>query len=175
MNQEHEEVRMATENKMFREKNSDYYFLTFTLDDEEYGIDVLTVQEILRYERVTRIANSPDFVTGVVNLRGVIIPIVDLRVKLQLRDADFNQNAATIILNLGERVVGIIVDGVSEVLSLRGDQIRPAPDFSVSLATEYLIGLGDINDRMLILVDIGKLLSSEDMALVDSAVYAFNA
>lgn len=168
-------MSVAIENKTYSEKSSGQEFLIFTLGDEEYGIEVLKVQEIRSYERVTRIANTPDFVTGVTNLRGVIIPVVDLRVKFKLPEAEFNQNTVTIILNLGKRVVGIIVGGVSEVISLSGDQIRPAPDFSVTLATEYLVGLGAFNERMLILVDIEKLLSSEEMALVDSAVNAVNA
>ena len=125
-------------------------FLIFTLGNEEYGIDILKVQEIRGYDQVTRIANTPDFIKGVTNLRGVIVPIIDLRV------------------NFGQRVVGIVVDGVSDVLSLTAEQIRPALEFAVTLATEYLTGLGALGERMLILVDIEKLLSSEEMALVDN-------
>ena len=144
-------------------------FLVFTLGDEEYGIDILKVQEIRGYDKVTRIANTPAFIKGVTNLRGVIVPIVDLRVKFSQSDVDYNENTVVIVLNLGQRVVGIVVDGVSDVLSLTTDQIRPAPEFAVTLSTEYLTGLGALGDRMLILVNIEKLLNSEEMALLDIA------
>ncbi|MBS1205746.1 MAG: chemotaxis protein CheW [Proteobacteria bacterium] len=144
-------------------------FLVFTLGDEEYGIDILKVQEIRGYDQVTRIANTPDFIKGVTNLRGVIVPIVDLRVKFSQGDVEYDENTVVIVLNLGQRVVGIVVDGVSDVLSLASDQIRPAPEFAVTLSTEYLTGLGALGDRMLILVNIEKLLNSEEMALLDMA------
>jgi len=144
-------------------------FLVFTLGDEEYGIDILKVQEIRGYDQVTRIANTPDFIKGVTNLRGVIVPIVDLRVKFSQQDVEYNDNTVVIVLNFGQRVVGIVVDGVSDVLSLASDQIRPAPEFAVTLSTEYLTGLGALGDRMLILVNIEKLLNSDEMALLDSA------
>ena len=144
-------------------------FLVFTLGDEEYGIDILKVQEIRGYYQVTRIANTPAFIKGVTNLRGVIVPIVDLRIKFSQVDVDYNDNTVVIVLNLGQRVVGIVVDGVSDVLSLTAEQIRPAPEFAVTLSTEYLTGLGALGDRMLILVNIEKLLNSEEMALLDSA------
>ncbi|HAL7802422.1 TPA: chemotaxis protein CheW [Escherichia coli] len=144
-------------------------FLVFTLGDEEYGIDILKVQEIRGYDHVTRIANTPAFIKGVTNLRGVIVPIVDLRIKFSQVDVDYNDNTVVIVLNFGQRVVGIVVDGVSDVLSLTAEQIRPAPEFAVTLSTEYLTGLGALGDRMLILVNIEKLLNSEEMALLDSA------
>lgn len=143
-------------------------FLIFTLGDEEYGIDILKVQEIRGYDQVTRIANTPAFIKGVTNLRGVIVPIVDLRIKFNQQDVDYDDSTVVIVLNFGQRVVGIVVDGVSDVLSLTTEQIRPAPEFAVTLSTEYLTGLGAIDDRMLILVNIEKLLNSEEMALVDS-------
>ena len=144
-------------------------FLVFTLGDEEYGIDILKVQEIRGYDQVTRIANTQAFIKGVTNLRGVIVPIVDLRVKFSQGDVEYNDNTVVIVLNLGQRVVGIVVDGVSDVLSLTADQIRPAPEFAVTLSTEYLTGLGALGERMLILVNIEKLLNSEEMALLDIA------
>jgi len=143
-------------------------FLIFTLGNEEYGIDILKVQEIRGYDQVTRIANTPAFIKGVTNLRGVIVPIIDLRVKFAQQDVSYDENTVVIVLNFGLRVVGIVVDGVSDVVSLTTEQIRPAPEFAVTLATEYLTGLGSLGDRMLILVDIEKLLSSEEMSLVDS-------
>lgn len=145
-------------------------FLVFTLGTEEYGIDILKVQEIRGYEAVTRIANLPEFIKGVVNLRGIIVPIVDLRIKLNLGTPTYDQFTVVIILNLTGRLVGIVVDGVSDVLQLQSDQMRPAPDLSASLDTRYIVGLGTVDARMLILVDIAKLMNSEEMALMEHAV-----
>lgn len=142
-------------------------YLIFTLGKEEYGIDILKVQEIRGYDHVTRIANTPKFIKGVTNLRGVIVPIIDLRIKFAQENIAYNDNTVVIVLNLAERIVGIVVDGVSDVLALTHEDIRAAPEFSVTLSTEYLTGLGAQGERMLILVDIQKLLNSEEMALVD--------
>ena len=143
-------------------------FLTFTLGREEYGIEILKVQEIRSHEQVTRIANAPEFIKGVVNLRGVIVPIVDMRIKFSLGDANYDQFTVVIVLNVAGRVVSMVVDGVSDVISLGAEQIRPAPDFSASFDTRYITGLGTIDERMLILVDIEKLMSSSDMTLMDT-------
>lgn len=144
-------------------------FLVFTLGLEEYGIDILKVQEIRGYDAdvVTRIANVPSFVKGVTNLRGIIVPIVDLRIKFNLGSVEYNEQTVVIILNLDHRVVGIVVDGVSDVLMLNSGQIRPAPEFGSALSSEYLTGLGTVEERMLILVDIEKLMTSEEMELVE--------
>lgn len=142
-------------------------FLTFTLGSEEYGIDILKVQEIRGYDAVTTIANTPDFIKGVINLRGTIVPIVDLRIKFHLGTVEYNQLTVVIILNLGHRIVGIVVDSVSDVLALTPEQIRPAPELSAGLDTRYLTGLGTVGERMLILVDIEKLMSSSEMELMD--------
>ncbi|MBB1592666.1 MULTISPECIES: chemotaxis protein CheW [Achromobacter] len=146
-------------------------FLVFTLGDEEYGIDILKVQEIRGYDAdtVTRIANVPSFIKGVTNLRGIIVPIVDLRIKFNLSRVEYNEQTVVIILNLDRRVVGIVVDGVSDVLMLNAGQIRPAPEFGATLSTEYLTGLGTVDERMLILVDIEKMMTSDEMALVEKA------
>ncbi len=144
-------------------------FLVFTLGTEEYGIDILKVQEIRGYEAVTRIANIPEFIKGVVNLRGIIVPIVDLRIKLNLGTPTYDQFTVVIILNLEGRLVGIVVDGVSDVLQLQPDQMRPTPEISASLDTRYIVGLGTVEQRMLILVDIAKLMNSDEMALMEQA------
>ena len=144
-------------------------FLVFTLGDEEYCIPILKLQEIRGYDAcsVTRIANVPGFIKGVTNLRGVIVPIVDLRMKFNLGRVEYNAQTVVIILNLQERVVGIVVDGVSDVLMLNRAQISQAPEFGAMLSAEYLTGLGTIDERMLILVDIERLMTSEEMALVE--------
>ena len=143
-------------------------FLTFTLGTEEYGIEILKVQEIRSYEQVTKIANAPEFIKGVVNLRGTIVPIVDMRIKFNLGAADYTQFTAVIILNVARRVLGMVVDSVSDVIALGSEQIRPAPDFSSSFDVEFITGLGTVDERMLILVDIEKLMSGRDMALMDA-------
>ena len=142
--------------------------LTFTLGREEYGIDILKVQEIRGYDAVTTIANSPAFIKGVINLRGIIVPIVDMRIKFKLGAVDYTEFTVVIILNVAGRVVGMVVDGVSDVISLAPEQIRPAPDFSSSFDIKYITGLGTVDSRMLILVDIEKLMTGSDMALMDS-------
>ena len=147
-------------------------FLTFTLGHEEYGMDILKVQEIRGYDAVTVIANAPPFIKGVINLRGIIVPIVDLRIKFNLGSADYDQFTVVIILNLGSRVVGIVVDSVSDVLTLVPEQIKSAPALAATLDTRYIIGLGTVDERMLILVDIEKLMSSQDMELMDSSIAA---
>lgn len=144
-------------------------FLTFTLGSEEYAIDILKVQEIRGYDAVTHIVNAPAFIKGVVNLRGIIVPIVDMRIKFDLPNVEYNDFTVVIILNISGRVVGIVVDSVSDVITLADDQIKPAPDFSAHIDTGYLMGLGTVSERMLILMDIEKLMSSRDMGMIDSA------
>ncbi|MAM89020.1 chemotaxis protein CheW [Allohahella sp. A8] len=141
-------------------------FLTFTLGDEEYAIDILKVQEIRGYDSVTKIANAPAFIKGVINLRGIIVPIVDLRIKFNLGRVEYNEFTIVIILNLSTRVVGVVVDGVSDVIGLEPEQIRPAPEFRASVNTEYVQGLATVGDKMLILTDIEGLMMSDGMELV---------
>ena len=147
-------------------------YLTFTLGPEEYAIDILKVQEIRGYEDPTTIANAPDFLKGVINLRGTIVPIVDMRIKFNVGKADYTPFTVVIILNIASRVVGIVVDSVSDVTMLRSDQIRPAPEFAATVDTKYINGLGTLGERMLIVVDIEKLMISSEMALVDEAAAA---
>lgn len=142
-------------------------YLAFTLGKEEYGIDILKVQEIRGYEQVTRIANAPEFVKGVINLRGIIVPIVDMRIKFRIGEATYDQFTVVIILNIGGRIMGIVVDSVSDVITLNSTQIKPPPEMGTAFSTEYLIGLGTLDERMLILIDIDKLMSSAEMGLID--------
>jgi len=144
-------------------------FLTFTLGAEEYGIEILKVQEIRGYDAITHIANAPEFIKGVVNLRGIIVPIVDMRIKFNLGNVEYNEFTVVIILNVSGRVMGIVVDSVSDVITLAHEQIKPAPDFSAHMDTGYIIGLGTVSERMLILMDIEKLMSSREMGLIDSS------
>ena len=141
-------------------------FLTFRLGREEYGCDILKVQEIRGYENPTRIASTPDFIKGVVNLRGTIVPIIDMRIKFSVGEVKYDSFTVVIILNIANRVVGMVVDSVSDVLQIDSTQIRPAPDFSEALDVSYLMGLAAIAERMLILVDIEKLMTSDEMQLI---------
>lgn len=141
-------------------------YLTFRLGREEYGIDILKVQEIRGYEPPTRIANAPSFIKGVVNLRGTIVPIIDMRLKFNCVNAQYDSFTVVIILNLRQRIVGIVVDSVSDVMGLLPEQLRDAPDIESVIDAESVIGLGSLGERMLILLDIEKLMSGVDMGLV---------
>ncbi|MDQ2989862.1 MAG: chemotaxis protein CheW [Pseudomonadota bacterium] len=147
---------------------SGHEFLAFTMGDEEYGLDILQVQEIRGYETdaVTRIANMPAFFKGVMNLRGVIVPIVDMRIKFNLGTPSYDEFTIVIVLNLRGKVVGMVVDSVSDVTTLTTQQIRPAPDMGGVFESDYLIGLGTLDERMLILVDIDKLMGSPDIGIL---------
>lgn len=144
-------------------------YLTFTLGSEEYGMDILKVQEIRGYDCVTQIANAPEFLKGVINLRGVIVPIVDLRIKFNLCGVVYDEFTVAIIINVFGRVIGVVVDGVSDVVALQPEQIKPAPEFGAGIDAEYITGIGTANDHMLILTDIERLMGGADMQLVDRA------
>jgi len=141
-------------------------FLTFRLGKEEYGIDILRVQEIRSYEEPTRIANAPSFIKGVVNLRGVIVPVVDLRIKLACDQVEYNGFTVVIVLNVHGRVVGAVVDSVSDVLELAGELIKPAPEMTHGMDSGFITGIASVGERMLILMDIEALMSSADMGLM---------
>ena len=146
--------------------------LSFRLGSEEYGIDILKVQEIRGYEPPTRIANAPGFMKGVVNLRGVIVPIVDLRLHFALADATYDATTVVIILNVAGRTLGIVVDSVSDVVDLCAEQVRPAPEFNGSIASNHITGLGALRtgetERLLILLDIEQMMLGAEMGLVDA-------
>ena len=162
----------ATADKSRAGDGADSEFLTFRLGAESYGIEILKVQEIRGYETPTSIANAPPFIKGVINLRGVIVPILDLRIKFQLSEAKYDDFTVAIILNIAGRVVGVVVDSVSDVLTLSEESIRPTPEFaSATFDTKYITGLGTVDEQMIILLDIEKLMTGADMALVDSAVH----
>ncbi|GIX25688.1 MULTISPECIES: chemotaxis protein CheW [Caldimonas] len=142
-------------------------YLTFRLGSEEYGIDILRVQEIRSYEAPTRIANAPAHIKGVVNLRGVIVPIVDLRVRFATAKCDYNDFTVVVVLHVAGRVVGAVVDAVSDVLEIAPDSIRPAPEMSAAVDASCIVGLANVGERMLILLDIEKLMADPAMGLTD--------
>jgi len=146
--------------------NNSTEVLSFRLGGEEYAISILKVQEIRGYDAVTRIASAPEYLKGVVNLRGIIVPIVDMRIKFNVGTVTYDPFTVVIILNINKHTIGVVVDSVSDVVTLTPDQIKAAPEMGGNVANEYLQGLGTVGDRMLILLDIDKLLSSEEMGLL---------
>ena len=144
-------------------------YLTLKLGTEEYAIDILRVQEIRSYEDPTRMVNAPSFVKGVVNLRGVIVPIVDLRLKLQLDTVEYNDFTVVIILNVRGTVIGAVVDAVSDVVTLSADVIKPSPQFDTAMDSRFITGLASVGDRMLIVMNIEALMSSAEMGMLASA------
>ena len=144
-------------------------FLTFTLGDENYGLDVMQVREIRGYEAVTKIANAPPFIKGVLNLRGDIVPIIDLRIKFAIGEPTYDEFTIVIMLHIGDRIVGIVVDAVSDVINITADEMKPPPEFGVAFDSQYLHGLVAANDQMIILLNIEKLISSQELGLFDAA------
>lgn len=141
-------------------------YLTFQLGKEEYGIDILKVQEIRSYEQPTRMAQAPDFIKGIIDLRGVIVPIVDLRLKLQCASAEYTAFTVVIILNVRGTVMGVVVDAVADVVALTREAIKPAPQFQSQLDAAFVTGIARMGERMLIMMDIESLLDNDEMGLV---------
>ncbi len=140
-------------------------FLTFMLAGEEYGVDILRVQEIKGWDNVTEIPNTPDYIQGVINLRGTIVPIIDLRSRFGLETIEYGSTTVVIVLkvisNSNEKTIGFVVDAVSDVYNIDNEQLKPSPDFGGSVSTEFVKGLATIDDKMLILLDIDHLVDSE--------------
>ncbi|MDX5406020.1 MAG: chemotaxis protein CheW [Chromatiaceae bacterium] len=141
-------------------------FLSFVLGNEHYALDIMSVKEIRGYEPVTKIAKAPAFIKGVLNLRGDVVPIIDLRIKFDIGEPVYNEFTIVIMLNVLNRIVGIVVDAVSDVVTLQGDEILPPPEFGVAFDSNYLKGLATIDEKMLILVDIEALIGSEELGLI---------
>ncbi|ACO73556.1 CheW protein [Laribacter hongkongensis HLHK9] len=144
-------------------------YLVFALGPETYGIDLLKVQEIRGYDAVTRIAGTPEFIKGVINLRGAIVPVVDLRIRFSTGAIDYGAQTVVIVLNVSQRTVGVVVDGVSDVIALGPDEIHPKPDMG-AVDTSFMTGLGPYEEGMVILLDIERLMCSPDMALIDDSL-----
>jgi len=150
-------------------------FLTFVLGTENYALDIMTVKEIRGYEKVTKIANAPPYIKGVLNLRGDIVPIIDLRIKFEVGKATYNEFTIVIMLMIGERIVGIVVDEVSDVIKVDESNIKPPPEFGVAFDSAYLHGLTTINEQMIILINIQKLISSDELGIFDPSIVAEQA
>ncbi len=144
-------------------------YLTFALGEEEYGVEILKVQEIRGYDTVTRLPDAPNYIKGVINLRGTIVPVIDMRLKFRLAKAEYNALTVMIVLNVADRVVGMVVDSVSDVIRLHAEQIRPVPEIGATIDRQFITGIGTQGERMLILLEIERLMTSAEMGLVAHA------
>jgi purine-binding chemotaxis protein CheW len=143
-------------------------YLTFVLGDEEYGLDILRVREIIGVMEITSVPQTPQFVKGVINLRGKVIPVIDLRLKFSMEERDATKETCIIVVDVQDTLVGIMVDTVSEVLDISTEQIEDPPRFGTQVDTDFILGMGKVNNKVKILLDIEKVLSSEDLVLVTS-------
>ncbi len=171
----------AEEGALVEEEKEVRQHLTFVLGGEEYGFDILRVQEIKGWEVPTIIPNTPDYVKGVINLRGAIVPVIDLRVRFQLEDVRYDEMTVVIVLNAhssegneedeqqntSSKVVGVVVDGVSDVCNVELDNIRPAPDFRGVISSDFVTGLTTENEKMIVLLDIDHLINNGIMSQLD--------
>lgn len=139
-------------------------YLTFCLQEEEYGIDILRVQEIKGFSRVTPIPNTPAYIKGVMNLRGTVVPVVDLRTKFALANAEYNQFTVIIVVTIGKKVVGLVVDAVSDVLNIRRDEVEAAPELGSCIDTSLMSGMAKAGDKLILLLNIDKLVDADGLA-----------
>lgn len=142
---------------------SEQQYVTFSIDDEEFGVEILKVQEIIGYTNSTHVPNAPEFISGVINLRGVIVPIIDLRKKFNMEEKEYDKFTVIVVVEVMTKIMGVIVDAVSDVLSLSEKDIQEAPDFS-KFKSEFLKGMGKVGEKLVILLDIDKLLTYEERA-----------
>lgn len=153
--------------------NGHEQYLTFMLAGEEYGVDILRVQEIKGWDSATRIPNTPDYVQGVINLRGTIVPIIDLRMRFNLEKLEYGPTTVVVVLKVESenkhRTMGIVVDGVSDVYSISADELKSAPEFGDDVNAEFVKGLATIDEKMVIMLNIDKLLNSRELSVLDSA------
>lgn len=138
-------------------------FLTFTLNNQEFGVEILRVQEIRNFSQVTPIPNMPACIKGVMNLRGTVVPVVDLRHKFHMPTIDYNQFTVIVVVNVGSKVVGLVVDAVSDVLNLRDQAIQEAPDFGAGVSTQFIHGLVKSGESLVTLLNIDELLRPEEL------------
>ncbi len=142
-------------------------FLTFVLNDEVYGIEILKVREIIGLMDITNVPQTPDYIKGVINLRGKVIPVIDLRLKFSMLEGEQTSETCTIVVEVDNTSIGIIVDMVSEVLEIKGEEIEDAPQLGQGIDTNFMMGLGKTKDAIVILLDIAKVLSTEELAMVE--------
>jgi purine-binding chemotaxis protein CheW len=156
------------QNEAVSSSDKDQY-VTFTLEGEEYGVEVLKVQEIIGYQGFTRVPSVPSFVKGVINLRGLVVPVVDLRLKFSMDEKDYDKFTVILIMEVGDRTIGAIVDSVSDVLTLDNEDVQATPDFSSGISVDFISGMGRLGDKIIIMLDIDKVLNVGDLNLQDAA------
>lgn len=157
------------EENVRRQDDTLIQLVTFSIGEEEFGVDILKVQEIIRTMEITRVPRAPEFVEGVINLRGKVIPIIDLRRRFKLADRAHDKHTRIIVIEISSMVVGFVVDSVSEVLRIPSNTVEPPPPVVSGMDSEYISGVGKLEDRLLILLDLNKLLSSDEHAALGSA------
>lgn len=155
-------------NKLVVTGEGDQY-VTFLLGEEEYGLGILAVQEIIGFSRITHVPHLPDFIKGVINLRGTVVPVIDLRLKFGLGQAEYNNHTCIIVVRLADRIMGMIVDVVSEVINLPDGSVEPPPPFGTNIKADFVKGMGKVGDRLLIVLDMDKVLSSEELSAIVNA------
>lgn len=142
-------------------------FLTFILAEETYGLDILKVQEIRGWSQVTQIPNAPTYIRGVINLRGEIVPILDVRRRFSMDEIEFTQTTVVIVVNVQERTIGMVVDGVSDVIDLPEEELRPAPEFGSAIDSSFVSGLASIEEKMVIILNVDEMLKGCDLLKID--------
>ncbi|MBN2299171.1 MAG: purine-binding chemotaxis protein CheW [Deltaproteobacteria bacterium] len=142
-------------------------YVTFLLGDETYGISILKLNEIIAYQDCTTIPNVPNFIKGVLNLRGIVVPVIDLRERFSMETKTYDQFTVIMILDVSGRIMGLIVDAVSDVITLNKENIKPRPSFSAGISTHFIQGMGVKDNKFIILLDVDRLLSDEELNLVD--------
>jgi len=166
MSETAEDLGQAESEKEFKE------LLTFFLAGEEYGVDILRVQEIKGWDSVTNIPNTPEYIRGVINIRGSIVPIIDMRLRFTLEKKEYDATTVVIILNVvskgnTDRVMGVVVDAVSDVYNVPVNDVKASPDFGTAVDTEFVTGLATIDGKMIIVLDIDHMLNAAELAVVD--------
>lgn len=167
------DIRLEEQGKLNELTTKEGKYLTFTLGNEEYGIEILKIKEIIGMMPITAVPQTPDFVKGVINLRGKVIPVVDLRLRFGMKEIEYTDRTCIIVVEIagktGNVIIGIVVDSVSEVLNIKGDEIEDAPTFGTKLNTDYILGMAKISGGVKILLDIDKVLTSEEIEVLDKA------
>lgn len=162
-----EDVEQQESNKEYKE------LLTFFLAGEEYGVDILRVQEIKGWDSVTNIPNTPEYIRGVINIRGSIVPIIDMRLRFNLENRTYDATTVVIVLNVigksgANRTMGVVVDAVSDVYNIPTEDVKASPDFGTAVDTEFVTGLATINEKMIIVLDIDHMLNAAELAVIDT-------
>lgn len=152
---------------LIKNKAAEGKFLTFALDKEAYGVEILKVREIICLMDITTVPQTPEYMKGVINLRGKVIPIIDLRLKFSMQEVEHTKETCIIVVEVHNSLIGIIVDNVSEVMYIKGEEIEDAPSFGQEIDTRFIMGLGKAKDRIIILLDIEKVLSFEELEVVE--------